>query len=82
MVWSYLDETAWMQNSLRPRPVGGEPASCPRLAVTDADKPELSYPRSSGWDALRCAGSLGCAEPEEARAPVPASMARTLAAAS
>ena len=59
MVWSYLDETALMQSaSGRCRLEGNRRRA--RLAVTDADKPELSYLRSFGPDP---SDSLGCAEP-------------------
>ena len=81
MVWSYLDETALMQSASGRGRLEGNRCRA-RLTVTDADKLEFSYPRSSGSDSLGRDGSLGCAEPEGARAPVLASMARTLAAAS
>jgi hypothetical protein len=49
--------------------------------VTDEDKPEFSYPRSSGSDSL-ASGEFDCGESEGGFTSVLARMARTLSASS
>src|SRR5690242_13457127 len=75
MVWSYLDETALMQSASGRGRLEGNRCRA-RLAVTDADKLEFSYPRSFGPD------PSDCAESEGERAAAFTSMARTRSAAS